>query len=109
MEKNMNCRGLAPDCFDMIRKDEGLWALLNHIKGDRACCLEVRHNYLSCYYRGGSMLKLAFNPCRKTLTFRFDPKYVDSKKSPKSRSRSWRTGSGTNPEIRANGWTGWTR
>ena len=76
MKKNMDCRGLGPDCFDMIRKDEGLQALLDHIKSDHACCLEVRCNYLSCYYRGGSMLKLEFNLRQKNLTFTFDPQYL---------------------------------
>ena len=47
MKKNMDCRGLDSDCFDMIRKDEGLQALLDHIKGDCTCCLEVRCNYYS--------------------------------------------------------------
>lgn len=83
MKKNMDCRGLGPDCFDMIGRDEGLQALLNHIKGDCACCPEVRCNYLSCYYRGGSMLKLEFNLRQKNLTFTFDPKYFDLKKTSK--------------------------
>ena len=83
MKKNMDCRGLDSDCFDMIRKDEGLQALLDHIKGDHDCCLEVRCNYLSCYYRGGSMLKLEFNLCQKNLTFTFDPQYLDLKKTSK--------------------------
>lgn len=83
MRENMDCRGLSPECFDRIRKDEGLLALLDHIKNDQACCLEVRHNYLSCYYRGGSMLKLEFNLRKKNLTFTFDPKYVELKKTSK--------------------------
>lgn len=81
MEKDLECRGLCPECFKMKEADEGLQALLNYVKHDPACWLEVRHDYLSCYYRGGSIFKLTFNVPGQTLTFEMDKKYLKLEKT----------------------------
>lgn len=78
-------RGLIEDCFQMIEENLGLQALMEHIcHGDPECSVEIRHNYLNCYYHGGSMFKLTFNTPSKTLTFEFDPKYFNLQDTPQA-------------------------
>lgn len=76
-------RGLSENCFRMIEKDSDLQALMDHIcHGDPECSVEIRRNYLNCYYHGGSMFKLTFNT--KTLTFEFDLKYFELQNTPRA-------------------------
>lgn len=76
---SLEYRSLDNVCFEMIEKDSALKELLERVRQDPDCRIEVRHNYLNCYYRCGSMFKLTFNTGRRTLTFTFDPKYLELK------------------------------
>lgn len=69
-------RELDKACFEKIKTIPGLQALIDHVcHHDPELSVEIRHNYLNCYYKGGSIFKLIFN--QKTLTFEFDPKYFE--------------------------------
>lgn len=94
-------RGLSEACFQMIETIPGLQALMDHIcHSDPECSVEIRHNYLNCYYHGGSMFKLTFNTPSKTLTFEFDPKYFDLRGTPQAdyaELRTWVKGKSKDP------------
>ena len=72
---HMEYRGLSNGCCRMLESQSGLRALMECVCKDPACCVEVRHNYLNCYYRGGSLFRMAFKPKSQKLEFKFDPKY----------------------------------
>ena len=46
-------RGLSEACIQIIEADDELQALLKRAS-DTPYRLEVRHNYLNCYYQSGS-------------------------------------------------------
>lgn len=71
----MEYRGLSTACCQMLESRSGLHALMERVCKDPACCVEVRHNYLNCYYRGGSLFRMIFKPKSQKLEFKFDPKY----------------------------------
>ncbi|MDE6591123.1 MAG: hypothetical protein K2K53_12445 [Oscillospiraceae bacterium] len=78
-------RGLSEICFQMIETIPGLQELMDHVcHSDPECSVEIRHDYLNCYYHGGSMFKLTFNTLGKTLTFTFDPKYFNLQAAPQA-------------------------
>lgn len=78
-------RGLSGACFQMIDTIPGLQTLMEHVcLNDPECSVEIRHNYLNCYYHGGSMFKLTFNTSSKTLAFEFDPKYFNLQGIPRA-------------------------
>lgn len=78
----MEYRGFSTACRQMLESAPDLHALLERICHDSTCCVEVRHNYLNCYYRGGSLFKMKFKPKSKQLEFKFDPKYFSLKQPP---------------------------
>lgn len=76
-------RGLSEGCFRLIEADAGLKALLDRV-GHDPYRLEVRRNYLSCYYHSGSVFKLELSPItprspktrkKRELEFTFDAEY----------------------------------
>lgn len=75
----MEYRGLSDACHKMILEDAALNGLIARICGDPDCNVEIRHNYLNCYYRGGSLFRLGFKPLAQKLEFTFDPKYFHLK------------------------------
>ena len=72
----MEYRGLSTACSQMLESPSGLRALMECVCKDPACCVEVRHNYLNCYYRGGSLFRMTFKPKSQKLEFKFDPNYL---------------------------------
>ena len=76
-------RGLSKVCFQMIERDEGLRALLKRAS-DAPYRLEVRHNYLNCYYQSGSVFKLEFKVRDERLAFEFNSNYFSLKGVPNS-------------------------
>lgn len=77
----MEYRGFSKACYRMLESRSDLRMLLDCVCNDSECCVEVRHNYLNCYYRGGSIFRMEFKPRLKKLKFKFDSKYF-SLKSP---------------------------
>lgn len=71
----MEYRGLSTNCYKMRESTPDLRALLDHVCNDMTCCVEVRHNYLNCYYRGGSLFRMEFKPKSKQVEFTFDSRY----------------------------------
>lgn len=99
----MEYRGLSEACYQMLESGSipGLHALLERVCNDPACCVEVRHNYLSCYYRGGSLFKMKFKPKSKQLEFKFAPKYFSLKQAPCTAFedlKAWNDSNCNNPE-----------
>lgn len=76
----MEYRGLSAACCQMLESVSGLRALLEMVCNDPICCVEVRHYYLNCYYRGGSLFRMKFKPMSRQLEFKFDPKYFALKR-----------------------------
>ena len=51
---------------------------LDQVKGKReSLSMEIRNDYVSIYYKGGSLLKIAQN--KKGYKFKFDAKYCKNK------------------------------
>lgn len=71
----MEYRGLSTACCQMLESVSDLRTLMEYVCKDPTCCVEVRHNYLNCYYRGGSLFKMKLKPKSQKLEFKFDPKY----------------------------------
>lgn len=71
----MEYRGLSTNCYKMRESVPDLRALLDRVCNDMTCCVEVRHNYLNCYYRGGSLFRMEFKPKSKRVEFTFDSMY----------------------------------
>lgn len=93
----MEYRGLSTASCQMLESVPGLRALLEHVCNDPSCCIEVRHNYLNCYYRGGSLFKMKFKPMSKQLEFKFDSKYFELKKSPHAAYEDLKAWNDSNP------------
>lgn len=93
----MEYRGLSTACCQMLESVSGLRALLERVCNDPACCVEVRHNYLNCYYRGGSLFRMTFKPKSKALEFKFDPKYFALKHSPCAAAETLKAWNATGP------------
>lgn len=97
----MEYRGLSVACCQMLESVLGLRALLERICNDPTCCVEIRHNYLNCYYRGGSLFKMKFKPKSKQLEFKFDPRYFVLKQPPCAayeRLKAWNDSSPSDPK-----------
>lgn len=93
-------RSLNEICFQMIEADDGLQALLNHIVDDPAYRLEVRRNYLNCYYHSGTVFKLEFKVRNRGLEFTFNSNYFASRSTSSSAHgelRAWVKGGSNNP------------
>lgn len=71
----MEYRGLSAGCCEMLKPVSDLRMLMECVCKDPACCIEVRHNYLNCYYRGGSLFRMKLKPKSQKTEFKFDPKY----------------------------------
>ena len=71
----MEYRGLSTACCKVLESQSGLCALMEYVCKNPACCVEVRHNYLNCYYRGGSLFRMTFKPKSQKTEFKFDPKF----------------------------------
>lgn len=97
----MEYRGLSTGCCRMLESQSGLRALMECVCKDQACCVEVRHNYLNCYYRGGSLFRIVFKPKSQKLEFKFDPKYFALKQplcATYEDLRTWNDSRPNNPE-----------
>lgn len=93
----MEYRGLSAACCKMYGSMPDLRALLEVVCRDPDCCVEVRHNYLSCYYRGGSLFRMKFKPMVQKLEFSFDPKYFAVKRSPCAAQEALKVWIGSGP------------
>ena len=71
----MEYRGLSTACCRMLESPSDLRALMERVCKDPACCVEVRHNYLNCYYWGGSLFRMKLKSKSQKPEFKFDPKY----------------------------------
>jgi len=60
MSKNSDhgCRGLSDEFFHDLKKGL-LHRILEAVKADNTLDLQIRHNYINIYYRGGNLLKIA--------------------------------------------------
>lgn len=97
----MKYRGLSTTCCQMLESISGLRALMECVCKDQTCCIEVRHNYLNCYYRGGSLFRMAFKPKSQKPEFKFDPKYFALKQplcTAYEDLRTWNDSRPDNPE-----------
>lgn len=94
----MEYRGLSTDCCQMFESQSGMRALMECVCKDPACCVEVRHNYLNCYYRGGSLFRIIFKPKIQKLEFKFDPKYFALKQPICAAYEALRTWNDSNPD-----------
>ena len=98
----MKYRGLSTDCCRMLESSSGLRALMERVCKDPACCVEVRYNYLNCYYRGGSLFRMTFKPKSQKSEFKFDPKYFALKQplcATYEDLRTWNDSRPDNPEA----------
>lgn len=93
----MEYRGFSEACCQMITLGSDLGMLLDSVCNDPECCAEVRHNYLNCYYRGGSIFRMEFKPRLKKLEFKFDSKYF-SHKSPIALCEELKAWNASNPD-----------
>jgi len=103
----MEYRGFSGKCFELVKSAPGLQALLERICHDPACHVEVRHNYLNCYYRGGSLFRMKCRPHNKQVEFWFDPKYFNLKKAPRAAYGELKAWNKPSPETPSSGWNGW--
>ncbi len=68
-------RGLDPDFVTALAdKDRLLSPVLERVKQDHTLMLAIRKNYINIYYRGGNLLRVAFNGENSYTAF-FDPNY----------------------------------
>ncbi len=77
----MEYRGLSEECLHLLTSKPGWQTLLDRVRRDPDCCVEVRHNYLNCYYRGGSLFKMEFKPRSGQVALTFDSNYFKLKKT----------------------------
>lgn len=76
----MDYRGLSAKCHQMIRDNADLNALITYVCSDPDCNVEIRHNYLNCYYKGGSLFRMELKPrSAQKLAFTFNAKYFHLK------------------------------
>lgn len=78
----MEYRGFRENCFRLIEELPDVHRLIETVGRDGECWVGIRHNYMNCYYRGGSLFKMEIKPVKKQVEFRFDPKYFKLKKTP---------------------------
>lgn len=78
----MEYRGFSEDCFRMIEELPDVHRLIETVGRDGECWVGIRHNYMNCYYRGGSLFKMEIKPVKKQVEFRFDSEYFKLKKTP---------------------------
>ena len=72
-------RGLSGEFFEEL-KGGFLAPLRERVVADKSLCLELRHNYINVYYRGGNLLRLS---CETTgYTAFFDSKYFGGVERP---------------------------
>lgn len=97
----MEYQGLSTACCKVLESQSGLCALMEYVCKNPACCVEVRHNYLNCYYRGGSLFRMTFKPKSQKTEFKFDPKYFALKQplcAAYENLRIWNDSRPDNPE-----------
>ena len=103
----MEYRGFRENCFRLIEELPDVHRLIETVGRDGECWVGIRHNYMNCYYRGGSLFKMEIKPVKKQVEFRFDPKYFKLKKTPCTPYDDLESGSNPAPIPRGNGWTNW--